>query len=50
MEEKYNELVKLIDDIEQNSVWLRNKINLYEKEGYISYKEREELLGKLADR
>ena len=50
MEEKYNELVKLIEDIEQNSVWLRNKINLYEKEGYISYKEREELLGKLADR
>ena len=50
MEEKYNELVKLIEDIEQNSVWLRNKINLYEKEGYISYREREELLGKLADR
>lgn len=46
----YNELVELIEDKEQNSVWLRNKIYLYEKEGYISYREREELLGKLADR
>ena len=52
MEERkyYNELVELIEDKEQNSVWLRNKIYLYEKEGYISYREREELLGKLEDR
>ena len=48
--QKYNELVELIEDKEQNSVWLRNKIYLYEKEGYISYREREELFGKLADR
>ena len=52
MEERnyYNELVKLIEDKEQNPVWLRNKIYLYEKEAYISYREREKLLEKLADR
>ena len=48
--QKYNELVELIEDKEQNSVWLRNKTYLYEKEGYISYREREELLGKLENR
>lgn len=53
MDEKrnyYNELLELATDTEQNLVWVRNKIYLYEKEGYISYVEREELLGKLADR
>ena len=53
MEEKnnyYNELLELATDREQNLVWVRNKIYLYEKEGYISYLEREELLGKLESR
>lgn len=52
MEERnyYDELLELINDKEQNQVWIRNKIYLWEKEGYISFWQREELLGKLADR
>ena len=52
MEERnyYNELVELINDKEQNQVWLSNRIYLWEREGYISFTEREELLGKLTDR
>lgn len=46
----YNELLKLINDKEQNQVWIRNKIYLWENEGYISFREREDLLIKLADR
>lgn len=48
--QKYNELLELATDTEQNLVWVKNKIYLYEKEGYISYREREELLGKLESR
>ena len=48
--QKYNELLELATDTEQNLVWVRNKIYLYEKEGYISYREREELLGMLESR
>ena len=46
----YNELLELINDKEKNQVWLRNRVYLWEKEGYITFREREELLGKLADR
>lgn len=46
----YNELVELINDTEQNQVWISNKIYLWENKGYISFAEREELLKKLTDR
>lgn len=52
MEERnyYNELVKLINDKEQNQVWLSNRIYLWESKGHITFWQREELLGKLTDR
>ena len=46
----YNELLELINDKEQNQVWIRNKIYLWENDGYISFRECEDLLIKLADR
>lgn len=48
--EEYNELLELIKDDSQNQVWLRNRIYLWEKEGKITYLQREELLGKLDGR
>lgn len=48
--EEYKELLNLINDDSQNIVWIRNRIYLWEKEGKITYLQREELLGKLADR
>ena len=48
--EGYNELLQLIRDDSQNQVWLRNRIYLWEKEGKITYLQREDLLKKLDNR
>lgn len=47
---KYNELLELIRDRENNIVWLENKIYLNYDNDYITYEQREKLLKELASR
>lgn len=43
----YNQLLTLINERKSNIIWLENRINLWEQEGYISFREREDLLNRL---
>ena len=48
--DKYKEIKQQVVDESKNVVWLRNKIELNERNGSITYQQKEELLNILYNR